>query len=82
MKFVILALSCTAALFLLPVDYAFAVYQPPCPAPLPGLGLTLLGQLGAGALGWKFLRRHKRQSKTGERRRIWGMRARLGNAGR
>jgi hypothetical protein len=28
----------------------------PCDAPLPVLGLTLLGQLGAGALGWKLYR--------------------------
>jgi hypothetical protein len=28
----------------------------PCKAPLPALGLTLLGQLGAGALGWSLYR--------------------------
>jgi len=31
----------------------------PCQAPLPALGLTLLGQLGAGALGWSIYRSNR-----------------------
>jgi hypothetical protein len=31
----------------------------PCDAPLPLLGLSLLGQLGAGALGWSIYRKQQ-----------------------
>lgn len=45
---------------------AFAVVQTddggdkgnaPCDAPLPALGLSLLGQIGAGVLGWSIYRK-------------------------
>ncbi len=47
---------------------AFAVVQTdegggrgnaPCDAPLPALGLSLLGQLGAGVLGWSIYRKQR-----------------------
>ncbi len=38
---------------------AAAAYLEPCPAPLPGLGVTLLGQAAAGALGWKLFRKRR-----------------------
>ena len=46
----------------MPLDMSFAAFLKPCPAPLPRLGVTLLGQAAAGVLGWKLLRR-RRQAK-------------------